>query len=237
MGLIAQGDTNPIPIPTFPLKGKEQIQHGNLHISLSCTHRCVKAIRRSIKFPVSNLLAPWPLLGGATADARLRRQLASLLFKPRKRIPMSETASAPPNAAPAQRREFRNLNLFDDILGYRMPLAGWVSILHRVSGALLFVMLPFIIWLLDVSVSSPISFGRLAALYTEGIGFIPAWFIKLVTLGLIWAYLHHFCAGLRYLWMDATHTMTKSFGRSSAIAVFIVSLLLTVILGLKLLVV
>ena len=146
---------------------------------------------------------------------------------------MSETASAP-NAAPAQRREFRNLNLFADILGYRMPLAGWVSILHRISGALLFVLLPFIIWLLDVSVSSEHSFGRLAALYTTGLWFIPAWFIKLVTLGLIWAYLHHFCAGLRYLWMDATHGMTKSFGRSSSAAVLIVSLLLTVILGLKL---
>jgi succinate dehydrogenase / fumarate reductase cytochrome b subunit len=146
---------------------------------------------------------------------------------------MSETASAP-NAAPAQRREFRNLNLFADILGYRMTLAGWVSILHRVSGALLFVLLPLIIWLFDISVSSEVAFGRLASLYAAGIGFIPAWFIDLVTLGLIWAYLHHFCAGLRYLWMDTTHMMSKSFGRSSAIAVLIVSLLLTVMLGLKL---
>lgn len=146
---------------------------------------------------------------------------------------MSEIASAP-NPAPVQRREFRNLNLFADILSYRMPLSGWASILHRIGGALLFVMLPFIIWLFDVSASSEIAFGRLAAAYTVGVWFIPAGFIKLVTLVLIWAYLHHFCMGLRYLWMDATHGATKSFGRSSAAAVLVVSLLLTVVLGLKL---
>jgi succinate dehydrogenase / fumarate reductase cytochrome b subunit len=146
---------------------------------------------------------------------------------------MSETAHAS-NAAPAQRPEFRNLNLFSDITGYRMPLAGWVSILHRVSGGLLFVLLPFIIWLFDASTGSEISFGRFTAIYTSGAGFIPAWFIKLVTLALIWAYLHHFCAGLRHLWMDATHCVTKSFGRSSAAVVLVISLLLTVILGAKL---
>jgi succinate dehydrogenase / fumarate reductase cytochrome b subunit len=146
---------------------------------------------------------------------------------------MSETASAS-NAAPAERPEFRNLNLFTDIRGYRMPLAGWVSILHRVSGALLFILLPFGIWLFDVSTSSSISFERLTSAYTAGVGFIPAWFIKLSILVLMWAYLHHFCAGVRYLWMDATHNTTKSFGKSSAIAVLVISLLLTVILGLKL---
>jgi succinate dehydrogenase / fumarate reductase cytochrome b subunit len=146
---------------------------------------------------------------------------------------MSETVHAP-TAAPSHRPEFRNLNLFSDITGYRMPLAGWVSILHRVSGALIFVLLPFIIWLFDVSTSSGTSFGRFTAAYTSGLGFIPAWFIKLVTLALIWAYLHHFCAGLRHLWMDATHCVTKSFGRSSAAVVLVISLLLTVILGAKL---
>jgi succinate dehydrogenase / fumarate reductase cytochrome b subunit len=146
---------------------------------------------------------------------------------------MSETTHAS-NTAPAPRPEFRNLNLLTDIRGYRMPAAGWVSILHRVSGALIFVLLPLVIWLFDVSASSQYSFGRFAAAYTTGVGFIPAWFIKLVTLGLIWGYLHHFCAGLRYLWIDATHCATKQFGKSSAITVLVISLALTVVLGLKL---
>ena len=146
---------------------------------------------------------------------------------------MSETTSALKPARPA-RPEFRNIDLPAIAFGYRLPIAGRVSILHRVSGLLLFVLLPFIIWLLDVSVSSEISFGRLTSLYTAGIGFIPAWFVKLVTLVLMWAYLHHFCAGVRHLWMDATHSVTKSFGQSSAIAVLVVSLALTVALGLKL---
>ena len=147
---------------------------------------------------------------------------------------MSETASAP-SAAPAQRPEFRNLSLFSDIRGYRMPLAGLASIMHRVSGVLIFILLPFIIWLFDVATSSEISFGQFSSAYTAGVGLIPAWFVKLVTLALIWAYLHHFCAGLRYLLMDSRHDLvTKSFGKSSALAVFVVSLALTVILGLKL---
>jgi succinate dehydrogenase / fumarate reductase cytochrome b subunit len=146
---------------------------------------------------------------------------------------MSETASSP-SAGPVQRPEFRNLNLFTDILGYRMPIAGWVSILHRVSGALLFVLLPLVIWLFDVATSSMTSFDRFAAAYTVGVWIIPAWFIRLVTLGLIWSYLHHFCAGLRYLWMDATHSATKQFGKSSAITVLIISLALTALLGLRL---
>ena len=53
-------------------------------------------------------------------------------------------------------------------------------------------------------------------------------------LGLIWSYLHHFCAGVRHLWMDATHSVTKEQGKSSAVASFAVSLLLTVALGAKL---
>ncbi|MDR0457636.1 MAG: succinate dehydrogenase, cytochrome b556 subunit [Burkholderiaceae bacterium] len=146
---------------------------------------------------------------------------------------MSETASAS-KATPTRRPEFRNLNLLSDIRGYRLPPAGYISILHRVAGLLIFILLPFVIWLLDVSTSSEISFERFAAAYTVGVGFIPAWFIKLVTLALIWAYLHHFCAGVRHLWMDATHSVTKSFGKSSAIAVLVISLLLTVILGAKL---
>jgi succinate dehydrogenase / fumarate reductase cytochrome b subunit len=133
------------------------------------------------------------------------------------------------------RPEFRNLNLFSDIRTYRMPVAGYVSILHRISGALLFVCLPFLVWLFDKSLSSEISFGQFSAAFTVGLWIFPGWFVKLVTLALMWGYLHHFCAGLRYLVMDISHTaVTKEFGKTSGLAVLAVSLFLTVVCGAKL---
>jgi succinate dehydrogenase / fumarate reductase, cytochrome b subunit len=121
-----------------------------------------------------------------------------------------------------------------DALQYRLPLAGLVSILHRASGAMMFVLMPFIIWMFDTSLSSEITYSQFVALFIGGVGFVPGWFFKLVVLGLIWAYLHHFIAGVRHLWMDATHSVSKEFGRRSAVVTLVVSLLLTVVLGLKL---
>jgi len=132
------------------------------------------------------------------------------------------------------RPEFRNINAFTDLTTYRLPLAGWVSILHRVSGLLMFLLMPFIVWLFDASVSSEISFDSFTAAFGVGIGFVPGWFVKLVALALIWAYLHHLLAGLRHLYMDATHSVTKSFGASSAQVVLVLSIGLTLILGAKL---
>ncbi len=121
-----------------------------------------------------------------------------------------------------------------DAVKYRLPLAGVVSILHRVSGGLMFVLLPFIIWLFDVSLSSEISYERFSSAFVAGIGFAPGWLVKLVVWALIWAYLHHFIAGVRHLWMDMTHSVTKEFGRTSAVVTLASSLLLTLALGAKL---
>ncbi|MDR0274570.1 MAG: succinate dehydrogenase, cytochrome b556 subunit [Burkholderiaceae bacterium] len=143
---------------------------------------------------------------------------------------MSELASA---ARPA-RPEIRNLNLFRDIPTYRMPLAGYVSILHRVSGVLLFAALPFLVWLFDASISSEISYRRFVSAFSAGLWIFPGWAVKLGVLALLWSYLHHLCAGVRYLVMDATHVTSKEFGKSSGIAVLAVSLLLTAICGAKL---
>lgn len=128
---------------------------------------------------------------------------------------------------------YRNIHV-SQIVAYRLPPAGVVSILHRISGALMFLLLPFVVWLFDVSLGSEISFDRFRTAFIAGIGFVPAWFVKLVCLGLIWAYLHHLFAGLRHLWMDATHRMSKEQGRSSALATLGLSLVLTVALGAKL---
>jgi succinate dehydrogenase / fumarate reductase, cytochrome b subunit len=133
-----------------------------------------------------------------------------------------------------KRPEFRNINAFKDLTTYRLPPAGWVSILHRVSGALMFLLLPLIVWLFDTSVSSELSFERFTAAFAVGLGFVPGWFFKLVVLAVIWAYLHHLIAGLRHLFMDARHAVTKEFGKSSAIATLVLSIGLTVVLGAKL---
>ncbi len=135
----------------------------------------------------------------------------------------------------AKRPEFRNINVFTDLPSYRLPAAGIVSSLHRISGFLMFLLLPFIIWMFDTSISSEISFARFTSVFESGAGFLAGWFIKLVALSLIWAYLHHFIAGLRHLWMDISHAATtKEFGKSSALATLILSVGLTLILGAKL---
>jgi succinate dehydrogenase / fumarate reductase, cytochrome b subunit len=133
-----------------------------------------------------------------------------------------------------KRPEFRNINVLEG-LPHRLPIGGYVSILHRVSGMLMFVLLPFIIWMLDTSLSSEFSFATFKAVFNEGCGFIPGWFIKLVTLAIIWAYLHHLMAGVRHLAMDMCHNLvSKSFAKSSSIVVLILSIGATVVLGAKL---
>lgn len=121
-----------------------------------------------------------------------------------------------------------------DALKYRLPLAGWVSILHRVSGGLMFVLLPLIVWFFDTSLSSEASYERFTAAFSSGIGFVPGVLVKLVVLALIWAFLHHFTAGIRHVWMDVTHSMELQQGRVSAVVTLGISILLTLVLGAKL---
>jgi succinate dehydrogenase / fumarate reductase cytochrome b subunit len=106
--------------------------------------------------------------------------------------------------------------------------------LHRVSGALMFLLMPFIIWMFDNSISSELSFATFAAAFNVGLGFVPGWFMKLIALAIIWAYLHHFIAGIRHLYMDVKHAVTKEFGKSSAVITLVLSLSLTTVLGAKL---
>ena len=133
-----------------------------------------------------------------------------------------------------KRPEFRNINALSDLPSYRLPAAGIVSILHRISGAVMFLLLPFIIWMFDTSVSSEISFAKFKAAFNVGLGFAPGWFIKLLALALIWAYLHHLIAGMRHVYMDVNHAVTKEFGKSSALFTLALSVGLTVILAAKL---
>lgn len=124
------------------------------------------------------------------------------------------------------RRQFGQMT-FAQALSYRLPLAAKVSILHRGSGALIFILLPFILYLLDQSLTSEISFDYLKGFASHG-------FVKLVILALSWAYLHHFCAGVRHLFADFHVGVSKEGGRKSATAVLAVSLPLTLLVALKL---
>lgn len=144
---------------------------------------------------------------------------------------MSESATSTAKKRP----EFRNINAFTDLPTYRLPVAGIVSILHRISGFIMFLMMPFILWLFDTSVSSEISFSRFTSAFNIGMLGLPGFLWKLAALALIWAFLHHLIAGLRHLWMDTHHeAASKEFGKSSAIVTLVVSVSLTVILGAKL---
>ena len=134
--------------------------------------------------------------------------------------------------ASKKRPEFRNINAFKDLTTYRLPAPGRVSILHRISGILMFVLLPLILWIFDTSVSSEISSARLRAALGDGAAGIV---LKLVLLALIWAYLHHFIAGVRHVWMDVSHhAVTLPRGRASAMFTLWAAVVLTVILGAKL---
>ena len=144
---------------------------------------------------------------------------------------MSELATNTTKVRP----EFRNINALRDLPTYRWPLASLVSGMHRISGAIMFFLMPFIIWMFDSSVSSEISFAKFKAAFNIGMLGLPGFIWKLVALALIWAYLQHFIAGLRHLWMDTHHdATTKEFGRSSAAFTLAVSIGLTLLLGAKL---
>jgi succinate dehydrogenase / fumarate reductase cytochrome b subunit len=133
-----------------------------------------------------------------------------------------------------KRPEFRNINALTDLPSYRLPMAGIVSILHRISGLIMFLLLPLLVWMFDTSVSSEISFAKFSAAFTVGLGFVPAVLVKIVVLGLIWAYLHHLIAGVRHVYMDVCHAVSKEFGKSSAAFTLVLSLGLTAALGAKL---
>ena len=133
-----------------------------------------------------------------------------------------------------KRPEFRNINALVDLPTYRLPAAGFVSILHRISGLVMFLLLPFVVWMFDTSVSSEISFAKFKAAFNIGVGFVPGVLVQLLALVLIWAYLHHLIAGLRHLYMDANHAVSKEFGKSSAVVTLVLSLGLTAALGAKL---
>ena len=120
-------------------------------------------------------------------------------------------------------RKKRPKNL--DLMTIRLPMPGILSIVHRISGAGIFLMLPVLLWLLQGSLASPETFDAVLAVLAHPLA-------RLLLLGLVWFYLHHFCAGIRYLILDLHIGMDKVSAQKSAGVVFGVSLALTVVFSL-----
>jgi succinate dehydrogenase / fumarate reductase cytochrome b subunit len=114
----------------------------------------------------------------------------------------------------------RYLNLFQ----IRLPLPGLISILHRVSGALLFLALPLLLCGLQQSLVSAESFTALQSAFSH-------WGVKLVAIGLVWCYLHHLCAGLRHLALDLDFGTELAAARMSSMFVLGISIVLTVVVA------
>lgn len=115
-----------------------------------------------------------------------------------------------------------------NLVEIRLPLPGWVSILHRLSGALL--VFPFSAWLLymlDVSLASEAGFAAIQ-------GYLGLPLVKLGMLVFIWAFCHHFCAGIRYLFLDLNKGIELRPARVSSAVVLVASLLLTAYFGAQL---
>ena len=130
-------------------------------------------------------------------------------------------------AASKPRRQFRNIHV-TQIVGYRLPAPAIVSILHRISGALLFfVGLPFLLYLFQESLTSELSFEHYRAVVAQP-------FAKLVLLALIWAYVHHLIAGMRHLAMDVHFATEREQAQLFAKIQLALSLAVTAVLALKL---
>ena len=115
-----------------------------------------------------------------------------------------------------------------DLVRIRLPLPGIVSILHRISGAMLFLFgIPLLLWALAASLGSAASFAEMKAAWSHPLA-------KPVLLGFAWAYLHHFCAGVRYLLLDLHQGIDLPAARRSSVIVLAVSLGLTLIVGVRL---
>ncbi len=119
-----------------------------------------------------------------------------------------------------ERRVIRNISI-GDLIHYRLPVPGVLSILHRISGALMFVLLPLCLWLFDLSLSSELSYQQLRQV-------AGGWFVKIVLAALAWALVHHLLAGIRFLALDLDLGVHLPAARRSAWIVIALSLPLAI---------
>ncbi len=111
-----------------------------------------------------------------------------------------------------------------DVGQIRLPVPGIVSILHRISGVVLFLFLPVFIYLLSGSLSSAADFETYQAVVGHPL-------VKLVLIGLLWAFLHHLGTGIRFLFLDIHKGLELETARATAKATLVVSIALTLLIG------
>jgi succinate dehydrogenase / fumarate reductase cytochrome b subunit len=111
-----------------------------------------------------------------------------------------------------------------DLTKIRFPVMAIVSGMHRISGAVLFLFVPLLLWLWQESLASPQSFAAFKAVVAQPL-------MKIVLLGLLWGYLHHLCAGIRHLALDLDFGTELAVARASSKVVLAVSIGLTLAAG------
>ena len=111
-----------------------------------------------------------------------------------------------------------------DLFKIRLPVPGLVSILHRISGFALFLFLPFLLWLFQSSLSSSESYVRYRAAFASPL-------VKLILIGLLWAFLHHLLAGLRFLALDLHYGTDLPTARATSWVVLVTAIVVSVIVG------
>jgi succinate dehydrogenase / fumarate reductase cytochrome b subunit len=111
-----------------------------------------------------------------------------------------------------------------DLFKIKLPVPGLVSILHRISGLGLFLFLPFLLWMFQSSLTSPDSYVRYRAAFANPL-------VKLILIGLLWAFLHHLAAGLRFLALDLHYGTDLPTARATSWLVLVTAIVLTAILG------
>ena len=111
-----------------------------------------------------------------------------------------------------------------NLLKISLPLPGVISILHRVSGVILFLALPLLLLMLQFSLHSPESYAQLGQTLQHPL-------IKIVWLGLLWGFVHHFCCGIRHLALDMHYGVKLVQARTSSRWVMIISIFTTLLLG------
>jgi len=111
-----------------------------------------------------------------------------------------------------------------NLLQIKLPVPGLVSILHRVSGAVLFLFIPFLLVLFELTLESPGGFLRFKSVLSH-------WAVKLLVIGLVWAYLHHLLAGIRHLALDLDYGTELLAARASSLAVLVTGIVLAGIFG------
>jgi succinate dehydrogenase / fumarate reductase cytochrome b subunit len=123
---------------------------------------------------------------------------------------------------PKQRPVYLNL------VAIRLPLPGLISILHRISGALLFLIgIPVLLWAVQSSLVSQDTYARFQSVFATPIA-------KLIALALVWAYVHHLLAGLRHLVLDLDVGTELQSARQSAAAVLVLAIIITIIVAVRL---